>query len=304
MFRNKKAVVTGGAGFIGSHIVEALIKEGADVHIIDNLSGGKIEKVHPEATFHKKDIRNFEEIAPIFEGAHYVFHLAALPRVQESIDQPLETFAVNMNGTLNVLEASRKAKVARVVYSASSAAYGDQTVMPLVETMPVNPKSPYGLHKYEGELWCRLYSEVYGLSTIALRYFNVYGPGIDPSGSYPLVIAVFLKLASEGKPLTFTGDGRQTRDFTHVRDVVQANLKAAVTQKAGNGEVMNIGTGSNVSMLEVAKLVGGEIKFIPARLEPKDTLADNSRARNLLDWNPTVSFKEGIAELKKIWNIH
>ncbi len=303
LMKGKKVVVTGGAGFIGSHIVEALIKEGADVHILDNLSGGKLEKVHKGATFHNKDIRRIKEIEPIFERAHYVFHLAALPRVQYSIDFPIETFEANTLGTLHVLDASRRAKVMRVVYSASSSAYGDQEKMPLTEDMPAHPKSPYGLHKYEGELMSRLYSEVYGLPTVSLRYFNVYGPGIDPEGSYPLAIAKFLKQRSQGKPLTVTGDGTQTRDFTHVRDVVQANLLAALSEKVGMGEVINIGRGKNVSILKVAELIGGPVTFIPARLEPKNTLADNSRARELLGWVPTVSFEEGIAELKMMWGI-
>lgn len=303
MFKNKKVVVTGGAGFIGSHIVEALVNEGAEVHILDNLSGGKEEKINKKAQFHNKDIRKFQEIAPVFEGAEYVFHLAALPRVQYSIEHPLETFEVNVHGILNVLEASRQAKVKRLVYSASSSAYGDQEKMPLVETMPVAPKSPYALHKYEGELWCKIYSDIYGFSTVSLRYFNVYGPGIDPSGSYPLAIANFLKQRSEGKPLTVTGDGTQTRDFTHVRDVVRANILAATGEKVGKGESINIGAGKNISMLKVAELIGGEIQHIAPRLEPKNTLADNTLARNLLGWSPSVSFEDGIAELKKIWNI-
>jgi UDP-glucose 4-epimerase len=302
-FKGKKVIVVGGAGFIGTHISNTLIAEGADVHILDNLSGGKKENVNPKATFHEKDIRNFEEIKPIFEGAQYVFHLAALPRVQFSIEQPLPTFEVNTKGTLNVLEAARQAKVSRVVYSASSSAYGNQEKMPLVETMPTNPMSPYALHKHEGELWCRLYSDVYGLSSVSLRYFNVYGPGIDPSGSYPSAIAYFLKSASEGKPLTVTGDGLQTRDFTHVRDVVRANMFAATSEKVGKGEVINIGAGKNRKIIDVARMISGKIEHIAPRLEPKDTLADNSLAKKLLDWTPEVTFEEGIAELKKIWKI-
>ena len=302
-FKNKKVIVTGGAGFIGTHVANALVEEGAHVHIIDNLSAGKIESVNPKATFHKADIKNLSEIEPLFIGADYVFHLAAVPRVQYSIDNPIESFQANTMGTLHVLEAARKAKVKRVVFSASSSAYGDQEKMPLVETMEAMPKVPYGLHKYEGELWCRLYSEVYGLPTVALRYFNVYGPGISAGGSYPLVIAHFLKRRQEGKTLTITGDGTQTRDFTHVRDVVKANLLAATSEKVGKGEPINIGAGKNISMLKLAELIGGKIEHIAPRLETKHTLADNSRAKKLLGWQPTVSFEEGIAELKKLWNI-
>jgi UDP-glucose 4-epimerase len=303
MLKNKKVVVTGGAGFIGTHIVNTLIEEGAEVHIIDNLIAGKAENVNKKAILHNVDIRNIKEIEPVMEGTSYVFHLAALPRVQFSIDHPLDTFEVNVHGMLNVLDAARRAKVMRVVYSASSSAYGDQEKMPLVETMDAHPMSPYALHKYEGELMCRLYSDIYGLSTVSLRYFNVYGPGISPEGSYPLAIALFLKQRSENKPITVTGDGKQTRDFTHVRDVARANLLAATGDKVGKGEVINIGAGKNVSMLKVAELIGGEIEHIGARLEPKNTLADNSRARELLGWIPSVSFEDGIAELKKIWNI-
>jgi nucleoside-diphosphate-sugar epimerase len=304
MFKNKKVIVTGGAGFIGSHVVDGLIQEGADVHIIDNLSGGKKEKIHPKATFHEADIRKIAEIDPIMKGAEYVFHLAALPRVQYSIDNPIETFEINALGTLNILDAARHAGVKRVVFSASSAAYGNQEKMPLVETMEPQPLSPYALHKLEGEQMCKLYSDIYGLSTVALRYFNVYGPGIDPEGSYPLALAYFLKRRSEGKTLTVTGDGTQTRDFTHVRDVVHANLLAATGEKVGKGEVINIGSGTNVTMLKVAEMIGGEIEHIPPRLEPKNTLADNTLARQLLGWTPSVPFEDGIAELKKIWKIN
>lgn len=303
MFKDKKVVVTGGAGFIGTHVSNALIKEGAEVHIIDNLSGGKKEKVHKHAILHIKDIRNIQEIESIFIGAQYVFHFAAVPRVQYSIEHPLESFEVNTKGTLNVLESARRAKMSRAVYSASSSAYGDQSVMPLVETMSTHPKSPYGLQKYEGELMCRLYSEVYALPTVCLRYFNVYGPGLDPEGAYALVIGKFLKQRSLGQAMTITGDGTQTRDFTHVTDVARANLLAAINDNVGKGETINIGAGNNASILKIAELIGGEIEHIPARLEPKDTLADNSLAKRLLGWTPSVSLEEGIGELREMWGI-
>lgn len=303
MIKGKKVIVTGGAGFIGTHIVHGLLAEGAEVHVIDNLAAGKRENLPNEVVLHNSDIKNFSEIEPIFDGVSYVFHLAALPRVQFSIDHPLETFEVNARGTLNVLEASRKAKVSRVVFSAPSSAYGNQEKMPLVETMSPNPLSPYALHKLEGEYMCKMYSAVYGLETVALRYFNVYGPGISPDGSYPLAIALFLKQRSEGKKITVTGDGKQTRDFTHVRDVVRANILAATGSKVGKGEVVNIGSGKNISIEKVAELIGGPIEHIAPRFEPKNTLADNRLAHELLGWKPTVSFEEGIAELKKLWNI-
>ncbi len=173
--QNKKVVITGGAGFIGSNLVDALVDNGFNVHVIDNFSGGKKENVNKKATLHVADIRNLDDISPIIDGAEYVFHLAALPRVQYSIENPVETNDVNIGGTLNVLIASQKGAVKRVVYSASSSAYGDQSKMPLREDMIANPKSPYGLHKYIGELYCKVWSMVHGLETVSLRYFNVYG---------------------------------------------------------------------------------------------------------------------------------
>ncbi len=282
----KKAVVTGGAGFIGSHLVKALQKEGFEVAVIDATQGS--------------DIRDVELLKKTFAGAKYVFHCAALPRVQYSIEHPQETNEVNVGGTVAVLKAAKEAGVERVVYSASSAAYGNQDTMPLREDMPAYPISPYALQKYVGELYCRLFSEVYGLPTVSLRYFNVYGPGADPEGPYALVIAKFFQQRAEGKPMTITGDGAQTRDFTHVYDVVRANLLAATSEKVGKGEIINIGFGKNASVNRVAELVGGPVVHIAPRLEPHDTLADNTRAKELLGWEPQVTLEEGIAELKKL----
>ncbi|MCC2630388.1 MAG: hypothetical protein K0S38_197 [Candidatus Paceibacter sp.] len=293
----KKAIVVGGAGFIGSNLVDGLIEKGYEVHVIDNLTGGKKEHVNPQATLHEKDIRNIDDIKPIFKDATYVFHLAALPRVQFSIEYPKETNEVNVEGTLNILIAAKEAGVKRVVYSASSSAYGDQPTMPLVEDMKAHPKSPYGLQKYLGELYAKLWSEVYGLETVSLRYFNVYGPRQNPDGAYALVIGKFIKMKEEGKPMTITGNGEQTRDFTSVHDVVQANILAAESPNVGKGEVMNIGAGRNFSIKKVAELIGGEIEYIPARLEPSHTLADNSLAKKLIGWEPKVSLEDGILEL-------
>ncbi|MDO8619724.1 MAG: NAD-dependent epimerase/dehydratase family protein [bacterium] len=307
-----KVVVVGGAGFIGSQVTDALVARfsaqggpasGWEVHVIDNLSGGKKESVNPKATFHNADIRELESIKPIIKGATFVFHLAALPRVQYSIEHPAETHEVNVTGTVNVLIASKEGGVKRVIYSASSSAYGDQKTLPLVETMTPAPKSPYGLQKYLGEEYARVWSEVYGLPTVSLRYFNVYGPGLNPDGAYALAIGKFLKQRKEGKPLTIWGDGTQTRDSTHVRDVVRANLLAMESTKVGKGEVINIGTGRNFSVNQLAKLIGGDVVHEPARLEPHDTLADNSLAKKLLGWKPEITLEEGIKELKKAFNI-
>ncbi|MDE1925232.1 MAG: NAD-dependent epimerase/dehydratase family protein [Patescibacteria group bacterium] len=300
----QKSVVTGGAGFIGSNLASVLVTEGYEVHVVDNLSGGKRENVPAGAVFHEMDINDTPALAEIFADARYVFHLAALPRVPYSIEHPQETNHANVDGTLSVLAAAKDAQVSRVVYSASSSAYGNQDTMPLREDMPAHPISPYGLQKYVGELYCRLFSEVYGLPTVCLRYFNVYGPGASAEGAYALVIAKFLKQRLEGGPMTVTGDGTQTRDYTHVRDVVRANLLAAQSAHVGKGEeAVNIGAGKNASVNKVAELIGGPVEHIAPRLEPHDTLADNSLAKQLLSWAPQVSLEEGIAELKKLANL-
>jgi UDP-glucose 4-epimerase len=295
-----KVIVTGGAGFIGSNLTDTLVERGFDVHVIDNLVGGKKENVNKKAKLHVLDITDLDAIKPIFKGADAVFHLAALPRVQYSIEYPVETHEANITGTLNVLVASKEAGIKKVIYSASSSAYGDQPKLPLVEDMPAMPKSPYGLQKYIGELYCRVWSEVYKLPTVSLRYFNVYGPHGNPEGAYALVIAKFIEQRLRGEKMTITGDGEQTRDFTNVRDVVRANILAMESDKVGNGEVMNIGAGKNQSINRIAEIIGGEVEHIPERFEPKNTLADNSKAKELIGWIPEVSIEEGIAELKKL----
>jgi UDP-glucose 4-epimerase len=298
---NIKAVVTGGAGFIGSHIVDALIGKGYETHVVDNYAGGRREdRINPNAAYHEVDIRDYDALAPIIAGADHVFHEAALPRVQFSIENPELTFSVNAGGTISVLRAAKEGGVKRVVYAASSSAYGDQERLPLTEDMAAMPKSPYGLQKYIGELSCKVWSEVYGLPTVSLRYFNVYGPKFDPEGAYALVIGKFLKQRLEDTPLTITGDGTQTRDFTHISDIVRANLLAAESPNVGKGEVLNIGAGRNVSVNDLAALIGGESVHIEPRLEPHDTRADTTKALQLLEWQPTVSLEQGIAELKQL----
>lgn len=297
-----KVVVTGGAGFIGSHLADALIDRGFDTHIIDDLSAGKMENVNKKAVFYKEDIRNFEAIKKIIEGAKYVFHTAAKPRVQVSIQNPRETHDINVNGTVNVLVASKDVGVKRVIYSASSSAYGEQDIMPLREDIQASPLSPYGLQKYIGELECSVFSKVYGIETVSLRYFNVYGPRlVSEGGAYDLVIGRFLKQRKEGKPMTIVPDGEQTRDFTNVRDVVRANILAMESNKVGKGEVINIGGGKNYSVNKIAEIIGGPKVYIEPRMEPKHTLSDNRKAKDLLSWEPKVRFEDGIEELKAIW---
>jgi UDP-glucose 4-epimerase len=292
-----KIIVTGGAGFIGSHIVDALIDGGHEVHIVDDMSAGKQENVNVKAILHVVDIRDKEKLLPIFAGAEYVFHEAAVPRVQYSIENPIETHDVNVSGLLNVLEACRINKVKRLIFASSASVYGEPDVLPTREDTPINPMSPYASHKYIGEVYLKLYAKIYGLETVCLRYFNVYGPRFDPEGAYPLVIGYFLKRRKECKTLTITGDGTQTRDFVHVSDVARANILAMTGEKVGNGEIINIGGGLRYTMNYIAELIGGKIEYIAPRLEPHDTEADISKARELLNWEPKIKIEEGIKEL-------
>jgi UDP-glucose 4-epimerase len=295
-----KAIVTGGLGFIGQNLVKALLDKGWDVHVVDNLANSNIDSLVAGASLMLLDIRHRADLIEYFQTVKpdYVFHLAALPRVQFSIEDPVQTHNVNVTGTMNVLFASKAAgSVKKVVFSSSSSIYGDQKVMPLVETMTPNPLSPYGAHKLIGEIYCKLWDVVYDLPTISLRYFNVYGEHQNDEGAYALVIAKFFKQKAEGKPLTITGDGTQTRDFTNVSDVVHANILAAESDIRG-GEIFNIGYGSNASVAKVAYLIGGPVEYVEARLEPHDTLADNTKAEKILGWCPQVSIETGIEILK------
>lgn len=299
-----KVIVTGGAGFIGSHLVDALIYKGYNVVVIDNLIAGKKENLNPKAKFHKMDIRDLEKIKPAFKGVDYVFHLAARPRVPFSVEYPAEAHTNNALGTLNVLIAAKDAKVKKIVYSSSSSVNGDQKELPLREDMIPKPKSPYALQKLIGEEYCRLFYELYGLPTVSLRYFNVYGPRLALEGAYSLVMGVFLKQKMAGEPLTIEGDGKQTRDFTHVRDVVRANILAAESNKTGKAEIINIGAGNNVSINKIAELFGGQtINKSPRLGDVKHTLADNKKAKKLLGWQSEVKIEEGVKELLEIFNL-
>ena len=298
-----KIIVTGGAGFIGSHIVDLLVNEGYEVHIVDNMSAGKQENVNIKATLHIVDIRDKEKLIPIFKDAQYVFHEAANPQVQYSIENPIETNDINVNGLLSVLEASRVNNVKRIIFASSSAVYGEQELLPIKEDMKENPLSPYGVQKYTGEIYLKLYAQIYDLESVCLRYFNVYGPRQNPNGAYASVIPKFAEFRKNNQPLIITGDGKQTRDFVNVRDVALANIKAMKNEKVGKGEVINIGAGNQYSINQIAELVGGPVNYIPKRVEPHDTRACIDRAKELLDWNPSVSLEDGISELKGILNI-
>jgi len=292
-----KVVVTGGAGFIGSHLVKKLIEADYDVFVIDNLLAGKEENLHPKAKFFKLDVRNLEDITPVFKGAKYVFHLAAIPSVQFSIENPRETNEINIGGTLNVLTAAKDTGVKRIIYSASSSVYGDAKKLPIAENEPAKPKSPYALQKYVGELYCKMFSDLYGIETVCLRYFNVYGKNQPSKGAYASVLAKFLDLKKENKKLTIVGDGNQTRDFTNVSDVADANILAAKSERVGKGESINIGTGKKYSVKEIAEIIGGPVEYLPPRIEPKDSLADISFAKFLLDWEPKIDLEKGLKEL-------
>ncbi len=296
-------LITGGAGFIGTNLSERLIADGHRVLVADNLCAGKKERLPENVEFHELDINNTDALASVLKGVDIVVHLAALPRVQFSIEHPFEAQHANIDGTLSVLEAARRAGVKRIVYAASSSAYGDQEVMPLTETLPAQPKSPYGLHKYVGEMMMRLWNELHGIETVSLRFFNVYGPHLDPNGAYALVIGRFLKQRMDGIPMTITGDGEQTRDFTHVRDTVDAIVRASQSDRVGKGEVMNVGAGRNVTINRIAELIGGAIEYVPPRIEPKHTCADSSLIKEKLGWEAAIRIEDGIAELKKQFNI-
>jgi len=294
-----RCLITGGAGFIGSNLVDALIERGDEVIVIDNLSAGKRENVNPKAQFHQLDIRDLEKIKPLFKGVDYVFHLAALTNIQFSIDNPAESHDVNLNGTINVLISAREAKVKRVIYSASSSAYGLQDKLPWEENMAPRVLSPYSVQKYVGELYCRSFNLIYGLETVSLRYFNVYGKRQRLEGAYAPVMGIFIRQRLAGEPMIIYGDGKQTRDFTSVVDVVRADILAMESKKVGKGEVINIGRGKNYSVNELAEMVGGPVKFLPARIEVRNSLADNNLAKELLGWEPAVNLPQWLEEYKK-----
>ncbi len=297
----KKAIVTGGAGFIGSNLVDKLIDMGVEVHIIDDLSTGFEKNINPKAIFHKIDISTLEPDSNYYEfkNTDVIFHTAALARVQPSIEDPISFDKVNVGGTLRMLKLAHNLGVKRFIYSASSSCYGNNKNFPTPETEPTNPLSPYGLQKYIGEQYCKMFSEVYNLDTVSLRYFNVYGERINLEGAYKLVIAIFADQMLKGKPLTIINDGEQRRDFTYVGDVVNANILAATHPERLDGEIFNIGNGDNYSVNELADMFGGKKEYGVEVLEPFLTLADNSKANLDLGWIPTGDLPTWIKKYKK-----
>ncbi|MEK7658900.1 MAG: NAD-dependent epimerase/dehydratase family protein [Patescibacteria group bacterium] len=296
-----KCIVTGGAGFIGSHLTDKLIEKNYKVIVIDNLSAGRKENVNPKAKFHQLDICDFEKIKPLFKGVDYVFHLAAIPRVPVSVLDPVLTSKVNILGTVNVFKAGIDAKVKRIIFASSSSVYGDQKKLPLEENMTPNPLSPYAMQKLAGEQFAKLFVNLYKTPIICLRYFNVYGPRIDFNSDYSLVIGKFLKLNAQNQPLTIFGDGEQTRGFCYIDDVVEANIKTAESEKINGGEIINVGSSKSYSINYLSKAIGGEVKYLPERQgDIRYTEADVSLAKNLLGWEPKIDFKDGV-DLVKEW---
>lgn len=297
-----KYIVTGGAGFIGSNLVDLLIDSGHDVEVIDNFSSGKKENCNSRAKYHNVDLSNhsnFNLIKNIIDSADGIFHLAALPRVQESIENPIIFEKNNTLSTINILKAASEMNIKRLVYSASSSAYGNTDKLPSKESDPIDPISPYAMQKYYGEVCCKTFSNVYGLETVSLRYFNVYGERQSLEGAYALVMCVFAKQRLNNQPLTIRGDGKQRRDFTHVSDIARANLLAMESNKVGKGEVINIGNCDSKSVNDIARLIGGPTTNVDPVVEPRETLADNTKAKELLKWEHKVEIEEWVPLYKK-----
>ncbi len=293
----KKAIVTGGAGFIGSHMAELLLRKGYQVLAIDDMSNGQKDNVdiflkNPNYRFLKLDVAgNFDD--SIFKDSDYVFHMAALADIIPSMKEPVKYHNANVNGTIMVLEACRKHGVKKLVYAASSSCYGIPDKYPTPETAEIMPQYPYAFTKYTGELYAMFWNRLYGLPVVSLRFFNVYGTRARTNDTYGAVFKVFLAQKLNGLPLTIVGDGTQTRDFTYVTDAAMAALMAAESSVAG--EIINIGTGKPQSVNYLAKLIGGPTVHIPKRPgEPESTHADTTKAMKLLKWKPQVSFEEGV----------
>jgi UDP-glucose 4-epimerase len=303
MKKLKNCLVTGGAGFIGSHLVRRLLKDGWKVTVIDDLSEGRWENLPLHPNLIKRQVSILENMSPFVSGKDVIFHLAAIPRLQRSIAEPWQTHRVNVDGTLNLLLEAKKHHVKRFIFSSSSSVYGNKNKIPFTEDMKPNPLVPYSLQKVMAEEYCQMFSRLWGLGTISLRYFSVYGPRMNPNSPYALLLPKFIKLMSQNKAPTINGDGRQTRDFTHIDDVVEANILAA--KSPVSGEVFNIGNSHNISVNEVVRLLnrfmGKNIQPVhgPALVEPRSTLSSSIKAKKLLGWRPKVKFADGLKTVIK-----
>ena len=299
----KRCLVTGGAGFIGSHVVDLLLTEGYEVRVLDNYSTGRVENLgqaidHKSLSVIEGTILDPEIVMRAMDGVDWVFHLAALADIVPSIQIPRTYFEANVSGTLNVVEAARHARIERFVYAASSSCYGIPDAYPTAEEAETRPEYPYALSKYLGEQTVMHWSKVYDIPAVALRLFNVYGPRSRTSGTYGAVFGVFLAQKLANKPYTIVGDGKQTRDFTYVTDIAKAFLAAAASQVFG--EVMNVGSGGTYSVNRVVELLGGDVTYIPKRPgEPDSTYADTNKIKNLLGSEAETSLEEGVRSLLK-----
>lgn len=300
-----KYLVTGGAGFIGSNIVSELLKQGQQVVVLDNFATGKRENILPlmkdkNLTMIEGDLRSFHIVRSAVKGVDYILHQGALPSVPRSINDPITSNDVNILGMLNILEAAKEFGVKRVVVASSSSIYGNSESLPKVETMPINPMSPYALTKYAQERYCQIFSQIYGLETVALRYFNVFGPRQDPTSQYSAVIPKFIRLIMADKEPVIYGDGSQSRDFTFVENNVWANIQACTAPKAA-GEVINIACGERYTLIELVQMINEilgkniEPKFETDRAgDVKHSLAGIEKAKDLLSYEVRVDFKEGL----------
>jgi len=297
-----KCLVIGGAGFIGSNLVDRLTHDGHKVQVWDNLITGKKDDVNPRAHFINCDITGNYDARKVLMSEFkpdVVFHLAAMARVQPSIENPIEFNNVNVNGLLNVLNLCVESGVKRFIFSSSSSVYGDAKQVPTTEECKLNPISPYALQKLIGEQYCKLYSKLYGLDTVCLRYFNVYGERQTLDGAYCLVMGIFARQRLNSEPMTINGNGEQRRDFTYVGDVVEANIKTSNMKVKFGGDVFNIGNGDNRSVNEIADMIGGDRLHRDPVIEPKETKADNSKALDILGWKPTTKIEDWIIKYKE-----
>lgn len=307
-----KIIVTGGAGFVGSHLCEALVERGDEVTVIDNLSTGKLSNLSTvsgkfylwktDIAYELRDIGDLESLNNIakLEGTEIIIHLAALPRIGRSVDNPIETHNANVNGTLNILQLARELKVKKFIFGSSSSVYGTQTILPLYENLSPNPESPYATQKLIGEEYCKIYKKVYGLNTLILRFFNVYGARMPQEGAYKLVMPIWLEQMKKGQKLTIYGDGEQTRDFTYIDDVV----KGIIASIGKDSDLpINLCTNVETSINELAELFLKGTKLVVEyvknpRKEEKRKVGSNTRANEILGWKPYVSIVEGIERLK------
>jgi len=293
-----KCIVTGGAGFIGSNLVDKLLSMGHEVTVIDNESSDAHDSFYwnDGANNNNLDIRDYENTRPLYDGIDYVFHIAAESRIQPAINNPVNAVSINSVGTATVLQCAREAGVKRVIYSSTSSAYGRNPI-PNIETQPDDCLNPYSVSKVSGEKLCSMYTELFGLNTIIFRYFNVYGERQPTKGQYAPVVGLFMKQANNGQSLTIVGDGEQRRDFTHVYDVVNANILAATTEvdNSAFGQVYNIGNSINYSVNEIANMISSDQTNIPPRLgEARETLSDTTKFRKTFGWSPSMSLPEWI----------